>query len=112
MNSIWHSPIVRQWRAGWRLPSIVGGVALAAALPMYVLGIALWFASPERIQHAVTAGAYWLYFLTVLPYAFHRIMDRLGFGVLDTLRPPAWQPPTTPTQQPPGPAQQLAAGGR
>jgi hypothetical protein len=96
MKSIWHSALVRHWRAGWRLLSIIGGISVAASLPMYFLGIAIWYASPERMQHGVTEGAYCLYFLTVFPYVFHRLMNRLGFGVLEMLSPPAWKPgPTT-----------------
>ena len=75
---------------------------------MYFLGLAIWYACPERIQHSVTEGAYGLYFLTVFPYVFHRLMNRLGFGVLEILSPPAWKPGPATQQSFPGAASHTA----
>jgi hypothetical protein len=96
MSSIWHSHFFRHWRAGWRLITILGGVYLACVLPVYLGSLLVASILPESQQEPVGFIIYLVYFLSVFPYFFHRLMNRIGFGVLDMLRPP----PTAATVRP------------
>jgi len=89
MNSIWHSHFFSHWRAGWRLFSILAGITSACLVPVYLLGIIVAAFFPQQQQERAAGVAYLLYFITVFPYLYHRLMSRLGFGVLDMLRPPS-----------------------